>query len=150
MTSLNRYALSTEERQLFLELLLACRDDYLSLVHLQQYLQVSQSTISKDLKSLEKALLKSQLHIHYDRQSGYKLEGQENRIRSFMIKTISGELFKNESDLLNTCANLIQQVDVPSFLKKWLKLHSFITLTSWKIECWNLVTFLSLWSVGSE
>ncbi|WP_273932257.1 BglG family transcription antiterminator [Lacticaseibacillus paracasei] len=118
LTSLNRYALSTEERQLFLELLLACRDDYLSLVHLQQYLQVSQSTISKDLKSLEKALLKSQLHIHYDRQSGYKLEGQENRIRSFMIKTISGELFKNESDLLNTCANLIQQVDVPSFLKK--------------------------------
>ena len=55
LTSLNRYALSTEERQLFLELLLACRDDYLSLVHLQQYLQVSQSTISKDLKSLEKA-----------------------------------------------------------------------------------------------
>lgn len=116
LTALYHYTLSTSERQLFLGLLLACHDGYLSLIHLQDYLQVSQSTISKDLKALESALLDYQLRIHYDRQSGYKLEGQENKMRTFLIRSISGELFKSSADLLNTCADLIQHVDVQKTL----------------------------------
>lgn len=110
LTTLDHYTLNTSERQLFISLLLACHDGYLSLVHLQDYLQVSQSTISKDLKTLESTLLPFQLHIHYDRQNGYRLEGNENRLRGYLIRTLSTELFKTNGDLLNTCADLIQHV----------------------------------------
>lgn len=116
LTALSHYSPNTAERQLFLGLLLSCHDSYLSLVHLQDYLQVSQSTISKDLKNLEQHLLPFQLRIHYDRQSGYRIEGQENHIRSFLIWTISGEILKNNFDLLNTCVELIQHIDVKEAL----------------------------------
>lgn len=122
LTSLHQYTLSGEERQIFLSLLLACHDSYLSLVHLQDYMQVSQSTISKDLKNLELHLKKFNLNIHYDRISGYKLAGQESYIRSFMIRTISSELFANDSNLLNTCAKYIQHIDVQKMLQSISKL----------------------------
>ena len=89
LTALSGYVLSNSERQLFLALLLACHKGYLALIHLQDYLQVSQSTISKDLRVLEQRLLNFQLRIHYDRRSGYRLEGSEDKIRSFMIKFLN-------------------------------------------------------------
>lgn len=122
LTALSGYVLSNAERQLFLALLLACHKGYLALIHLQDYLQVSQSTISKDLRVLEQRLLNFKLRIHYDRRSGYRLEGSEDKIRSFMIKLVSKQLFKNHADLLTTCAQLIQQVDVSAKLTQISKL----------------------------
>lgn len=112
LTAPSNYVFSSKERQLFLALLLACHNGYLSLIHLQDYLKVSQSTISKDLRTLERRLLTFQLRIHYDRRSGYRLEGSENKIRGFMIRLVSEELFKNHADLLTTCAKIIQDVNV--------------------------------------
>ncbi|WP_334329544.1 BglG family transcription antiterminator [Companilactobacillus sp. HBUAS59699] len=101
LTSLKGYILSTEERRLFLILLLSTNNDYLSLVHLQELLQVSQSTVSKDLKQLEASLLDDQLKISYDRKNGYKIIGNENAIRSYLIKSVANELVENRADLLN-------------------------------------------------
>ncbi|QVI35078.1 transcription antiterminator BglG [Lacticaseibacillus chiayiensis] len=118
LTAPSNYVLSSKERQLFLALLLACHNGYLSLVHLQDYLKVSQSTISKDLRTLERRLLSYQLRIHYDRRAGYRLEGSENKIRGFVIRLVSKELFKNHADLLTTCAKIIQHVNVSEKLDK--------------------------------
>lgn len=101
LTSLKGYILSTEERKLFLILLLSTNNDYLSLVHLQELLQVSQSTVSKDLKQLEVGLLDDQLKISYDRKNGYKIIGNENAVRSYLIKSVANELVENRADLLN-------------------------------------------------
>ncbi|MCI1986098.1 MAG: BglG family transcription antiterminator [Lactobacillus sp.] len=122
LTALNHYTLSTSERQLFISLLLSCHDGYLSLIHLQDYLQVSQSTISKDLKALESLLLPYQLHIHYDRQNGYRLDGHENRLRMYLIRTLSTELSKTNGGLLSTCADLIQHVNTQTVFAKITRL----------------------------
>ncbi len=101
LMSLKRYVLSTDERQLFLILLLSTNNKYLSLVHLQEMLHVSQSTVSKDLKQLELNLFSEQLKISYDRKTGYKIIGREDAIRTCLIKNISNELIENRSELLN-------------------------------------------------
>lgn len=101
LMSLKRYILSTDERKLFLTLLLSTSNKYLSLVHLQEMLHVSQSTVSKDLKQLEMDLFSEQLKISYDRKTGYKITGREDAIRTCLIKNISNELVENRSELLN-------------------------------------------------
>ncbi|WP_125589002.1 BglG family transcription antiterminator [Companilactobacillus jidongensis] len=106
LTSLKGYILSTEERKLFLVLLLSTNNDYLSLVHLQELLQVSQSTVSKDLKQLEVELLDEQLKISYDRKNGYKIVGNENAVRSYLIKSVANELVENRADLLDNFIKL--------------------------------------------
>ncbi|WP_025024674.1 BglG family transcription antiterminator [Companilactobacillus nodensis] len=106
LTSLKGYILSTEERKLFLILLLSTNNDYLSLVHLQELLQVSQSTVSKDLKQLEVELLDEQLKISYDRKNGYKIIGNENAVRGYLIKSVANELVENRADLLDNFIKL--------------------------------------------
>lgn len=101
LMSLKRYVLSNDERKLFLTLLLSTSNKYLSLVHLQELLRVSQSTVSKDLKQLELDLFTQQLKISYDRKTGYKINGREDAIRMCLIKNISNELVENRSELLN-------------------------------------------------
>lgn len=101
LTSLKSYVLSTKERQLFLILLLSTSNKYLSLIHLQELLQVSQSTASKDLKQLEYFLLSKKLRVSYDRKTGYRIVGREDAIRGCLIKSISDELIENKSELLN-------------------------------------------------
>ncbi|WP_262315035.1 BglG family transcription antiterminator [Lacticaseibacillus parakribbianus] len=108
---LDTYALNADERQLFLTLMLACHGEYLALVHLTDALQVSQSTISKDLKALSASLKSSHLSISYDRQNGYRLTGSERNIRAFLMDVIVHASARHQTGLLRLFAKLIQPLD---------------------------------------
>jgi len=79
---------NSSDRQFCLFLILATTEADVSLPYLMELLQVSKSTVSKDLKQLEESLLAEGIRLSYSRQQGYLLEGQENTIRSYLMKRV--------------------------------------------------------------
>jgi PTS system ascorbate-specific IIA component len=78
-----------EERIYFLYLYLACKQGFLSNIHLQEFLQMSRNAVMLDLKRLRKWIKPYQLMIKYDRIEGYLLMGNERDIRKVMEVSLS-------------------------------------------------------------
>ncbi|MCT3305051.1 BglG family transcription antiterminator [Lactiplantibacillus pentosus] len=98
----DNYILSNEERQLFLFYRVATTQEYLSLFHLIDFVQVSQSTISKDIKEINTRLKDNHLQIQYSRQNGYQVSGSEANIRYQLIQSVIKLLSTNGEKTLNT------------------------------------------------
>lgn len=78
-----------EERVYFLYLYIACRQEFLSNMHLQQFLQLSRNAVMLDLKKLRKWIEGYAVFVEYDRKNGYLLRGSERDIRKLMEKALS-------------------------------------------------------------
>jgi len=78
-----------EERIYFLYLYLACRQTFLSNIHLQEFLELSRNAVMLDLKRLREWIEPYNLIIEYDRTDGYLLNGDERDVRKVMEICIS-------------------------------------------------------------
>lgn len=134
------YTFTEMERITFIYFLLFTREDYTSLNHFVYSLDISRSTVLKDIRILEKRLMKFQICIMYDRMKGYSLQGDERNIRYFMIRLVISMLASpNGSSLLDWFmkqSQLLQVKDVypvvQNLSKIWsikfveYKMHEFI------------------------
>lgn len=95
------YLFNSEERSCYLFLLLFFYDqEYLSINHFIDALKVSKTTVLNDLKMLGKELSKYDITIRYNRQVGYRLQGNELAIRYYMMKLVILELSEESHDRL--------------------------------------------------
>lgn len=76
--------LSENERTTLILLMLITNTEYVSLNHLIDFLDVSKSTVTEDLKKAEEVAGKYAIEIIYNRVNGYQLSGSEHRILQMM------------------------------------------------------------------
>lgn len=97
------YVLSPQERVKYLFLLLFYyEDEYLSMNHFIDALQVGKTTIMNDLKTLGVEISKHNLAVTYNRKDGYKLSGNELDIRYYLMKLVILEISEeNNAHLLD-------------------------------------------------
>ncbi|MFP3123854.1 BglG family transcription antiterminator [Ectobacillus funiculus] len=84
----NQYLPSDIERAEMIVLLLLSRNEELSLFHFTSALDVSKNTILNDLKIAQNLIEPYKLKIHYSRQHGYSIEGNEFQKRKLLINVI--------------------------------------------------------------
>ncbi|NYE08987.1 transcriptional antiterminator/mannitol/fructose-specific phosphotransferase system IIA component (Ntr-type) [Bacillus niacini] len=82
------YVFSEKERKAFIFLLLFNHHDYISLNHFIYSLNISKSTVLKDIKKLDKDLKQYDVSIMYDRSRGYSIGGDEQNLRYCMMRFI--------------------------------------------------------------
>ncbi|MCP0888012.1 BglG family transcription antiterminator [Ligilactobacillus sp. WILCCON 0076] len=109
--STDKYIFSKKERVLLISLILINGNRYISLLHLQDYLGVSQSTISKDLKVLENNILRYNLHLNYDRREGYKILGRENDVRTYLNRVVASKVGSIDIEILDYYIKRYMDVD---------------------------------------
>lgn len=79
--------LSEEERKILIEFMLILQKET-SLAHFSIDLKASKNTILKDLKEIKQKFDQQKIQLHYNRQKGYYLEGDEITIRRTLLKNI--------------------------------------------------------------
>lgn len=83
------YELSSEERKKYIFLMLLFHyEEYLSLNHFIQVLRVGKTTFTRDVKKVEEDLRIHDLKIIYTRKNGYRLVGDEAKIRYYLMRMI--------------------------------------------------------------
>lgn len=83
------YVMGGEERKKYIFLMMFYYvDEFLSMQHFLEVLEVGKTTFSNDMKNLEAELAGEGLKIHYSRKEGYSLQGDEFTIRYFLIKNV--------------------------------------------------------------
>lgn len=82
------YYFNRNERIIYIFLSLFLSEEYVSMFHFKDDLDVSRSTIIQDLKELEKWLENNNIYLKYNRTNGYYIEADELILRSFMIQII--------------------------------------------------------------
>lgn len=78
-----------EERIYFLYLYFATKEEFLSNIHLQEFLQLSRNAVMLDLKRLRAWTEEHNVFVRYDRSEGYILIGDEREIRKLMEIALS-------------------------------------------------------------
>ncbi|MCH4168608.1 MAG: BglG family transcription antiterminator [Streptococcaceae bacterium] len=90
------YEMSSKEREKYIFLLLIYRsDDYLSMDHFLDALQISKTTFMNDIKKVEASLADKQIEINYNRKQGYFIVGKEVEIRYQLMKMIINDFSKS-------------------------------------------------------
>ncbi len=90
--------------------------DYISNLHLQDFLRMSKNSILADLKEVKASLKPYALQLIYSRDKGYYIDGNSNKIRELLERTI-GNLITLECGrnilryIFNEC-NLIYQEEL--------------------------------------
>lgn len=129
-TIYNFYIPDGREREKFIFLILLYRyNEYISVPHLLENLEVGKTTFLQDIKHLEELLSVYKIKILNNRVKGYFLSGNELDIRMFFIKNIlidfnetAGEFIyyyflykekiKNFNELQNNIKNLLEKYDI--------------------------------------
>ncbi|WP_159721396.1 BglG family transcription antiterminator [Enterococcus sp. CSURQ0835] len=83
------YVFSSKERIYLLELILLSKEEYLSLNHFIDSLQVSRNTVLRDLKDLGSELAHYELTLKYTRKHGYFIDGDEWNKRRLLSDTLN-------------------------------------------------------------
>ncbi|WAA12081.1 BglG family transcription antiterminator [Fervidibacillus halotolerans] len=83
------YVFNGEERALLLLIYTFIRTDLLSHAHYQSLLNVSKNTITSDIKKANEISKDFRVQIHYSREKGFHLKGQEDDKRNLILKCIS-------------------------------------------------------------
>lgn len=84
----NRYLFSEEERGKLIIFFLLTRAERLSLLHLTSALNVSQNTIINDIKKVKSSVSQYGLKIHYNREQGYHIAGDEIKKRYLLLSAL--------------------------------------------------------------
>lgn len=139
--NVNNYIPSKEERVELLILIILSRNEEISLAHLTDKLEVSKNTILADIKEVKKNIDSKNMQLHYSREIGYHIKGNEWEKRSLMIeivqhisKNFGGEvLLQKYMDLssekaqnLNTQILKIEEEIDSRFIDADLKALSFV------------------------
>ena len=77
-----------EERIDMLIFYIILHSDYISNSHLQDFLRMSKNSILADLKEVKVILKKYKLQLIYSRDKGYYIDGNSNKIRELLERTI--------------------------------------------------------------
>ena len=77
-----------EERIDMLIFYIILRSDYISNSHLQDFLRMSKNSILADLKEVKVILKKYELQLIYSRDKGYYIDGNSNKLREIIDRTI--------------------------------------------------------------
>ncbi|MGM0238280.1 hypothetical protein ID741_000872 [Enterococcus sp. AZ103] len=88
-TKRDDYVFSTKERADLIQLMLLSKEEYLSLNHFIDDLQVSRNTILRDLKTVDNQLQHYDLTLKYTRQKGYFVKGDEWNKRQLLADLLS-------------------------------------------------------------
>ncbi|MGM0214345.1 BglG family transcription antiterminator [Enterococcus sp. AZ109] len=83
------YVFSGKERVCLIELMLLSKEDYLSLNHFIDELQVSRNTILRDLKETNLDVSRHDLALKYTRKKGYFIDGDEWNKRQLLSNVLS-------------------------------------------------------------
>ena len=86
--SFQHYHLTLDERRTILALLLITSHDYVTTYYLSEYLLVSRNTLVSDIEALKKWFAKNDLILLSHIGKGYKVAGDEIKIRKAMTKLI--------------------------------------------------------------
>ena len=105
-----------EERIDMLIFYIILYSDYISNSHLQDFLRMSKNSILADLKEVRSVLKKYELQLIYSRDKGYYIDGNSNKIRELLERTIGNLITlvcgRNIlSYIFNEC-NLIYQEEI--------------------------------------
>lgn len=82
------YYFSKRERIIYMYLMLFFNEEYLSLQHFIEALQVSRSTVLLDYKELLQILDEQNIQVKNNRTNGYYLVGEEVEVRCMMMKFV--------------------------------------------------------------
>lgn len=86
---IDAYVMGAEERKKYIFLMLFYYvDEFLSMQHFLEVLQVGKTTFSNDMKKLEAELATENITINYSRKNGYSLEGDEFTLRYYLMKNV--------------------------------------------------------------
>ena len=77
-----------EERIDMLILYIILCSDFISNLHLQDFLRMSKNSILADLKEVKSSLKQYELQLIYSREKGYYIDGDSNKIRELLEITI--------------------------------------------------------------
>ncbi|UBH08058.1 BglG family transcription antiterminator [Macrococcus armenti] len=134
----SEYILSEKERIAIIYTYITSRDEYISLEHLVQLLDVSKNTVLRDLKVLSKDIEEQNIKVAYSRLKGYKIEGIEWDIRNRMFKYIDELIHIYDFDnilkeILSITAIKIDDMinklsDIESILEREFVDHNFFSL----------------------
>ena len=77
------YVFQEERIDMLIFYIILC-SDYISNLHLQDFLRMSKNSILADLKEVKSILKKYELQLIYSRDKGYYIEGNSNKIRELL------------------------------------------------------------------
>lgn len=90
---IDSYIMGAEERKKYIFLMMFYYvDEFLSMQHFLEVLQVGKTTFSNDVKKLEAELAVEGITINYSRKNGYSLEGNEFILRYYLMRMILQDL----------------------------------------------------------
>ncbi|GCF94401.1 sugar transporter [Enterococcus florum] len=108
--SFQDYHLSQDERRTILALLLVTSNDYVTTYYLSEYVLVSRNTLVSDIEELKLWFQRNDLVLYSAVGKGYKVKGDEQKIRAAMTKLIIfNGLFDNDYDYAFSSENNIFQ-----------------------------------------
>lgn len=81
------YVFQEERIDMLIFYIILC-SDYISNSHLQDFLRMSKNSILADLKEVKVILKKYELQLIYSRDKGYYIDGNSNKIRELLERTI--------------------------------------------------------------
>lgn len=114
-----QYILNSMERVKLIFLLLVAQDEeYISLAHFYDILNVGKTTVTQDIKELTNLLANEQIQLDYSRQSGYRLLGDELIIRQFLFKWIMADFANDDRILYKLYLSRFKQIELVDFIKE--------------------------------
>lgn len=126
--SIDEYVLSMDERMYVTLLIILSREEYLSLDHLVDELDVSRNTILRDVKDLNNYLKEYGLSLHYDRSKGYIIQGDEWNKR-LVLKNIIEKLYtKSIGETLILKVSNIELEELNDFKDKIYKIEKELSV----------------------
>ncbi len=129
-TVIANYFLSNQERVDFLYLMIFSHSGYLSVEHFISGLQVSKSTVFKDINALKALLTDYGIALEYNRKSGYYLSGEEKTIRHYMLCIVL-RYFSEETNrrFLDFFIESNHMISFPEMLEAIVELSKSVQLT---------------------
>lgn len=122
------YKFSSAERSLICLLLLISNKGYVTLNQLSEKLLASRSTIVNDVKNMRKLAEKHNLKVISKANKGYKVDGKEEAIRTFLYGIISQDSFKILKSVIFD-DNLEEQINLPLLENHLLGYHEDFDLS---------------------
>lgn len=112
----DKYILNRQERRDLLFLLLI-NGNYININDLKYTLDISTSTMHKDLNDLRKLLEENEINIDYKVGKGYRISGEEFKIRYLINTIIVRRITTNNYNILNWFFNIVQGQDTDNYRK---------------------------------
>ncbi len=119
-----QYIFNSEERlKLIFLILVAKDDDYISMAHFLELLEVGKTTLSQDIKELTRILVKESIYLDYSRQTGYILVGDELKIRQLLFRWIISDFSLENRFVYTFYLKYFRQIELENVISDIQKLN---------------------------